>query len=242
MEVHTLHFPSIDSTNGWAKAHFDQLDPFAVTCITADLQTKGKGRYRREWISKKGNLALTLAFTVSADSPLLPHLAQLLSLSIWEVLNQNGVTAEIKWPNDLLVDEKKLGGILVETFPFQDGHGVVAGVGLNVNAPVSPDQIAISLIEISSKKWDLTFLRDKITHQFLAHLTRFSEEGFAPAKQKLESCLAYKGEMISCEVGARKIIGVLEGLSDLGELLVRTKEQGVCTLFSAEITHLRKKR
>lgn len=240
MEVHLLHFPTLDSTNGWAKSHFGELaSPNVVTVITTDVQTHGKGRYGRQWVSKPGNLALSLAFTLAGDSPLLPHLAQLLSLVLWEWLYEEGIEAKIKWPNDLLVKGKKLAGILVETFSYQDRIGVVAGIGMNVNAPIELYPESVSLVELLAKQTDLSLLRKQLVHRFLASLERFENDGFAPMRKTLEANLAYRGERVCCQVGEDLFVGTLEGLSTQGALILKTKENRTIHLTSGQITHLR---
>jgi len=162
MEVHTIHFETIDSTNTWAKTHAHTFDPKKMTCIIADIQTAGRGCFDKHWVSKKGNLTMSLFFHIDPKDPLLPYIAQLLTYSTYKVLQKEGVITQIKWPNDLLVDGKKLCGVLAETVH----SGVVIGIGLNVNIPVETNQQTTSLIELTGKQWDLSDLMKKIIAEF----------------------------------------------------------------------------
>jgi len=62
VEVEWIHFETIDSTNSWAKVHAHELDQSKITCITADVQTSGYGTRKKQWVSNKGNLHMTLFF------------------------------------------------------------------------------------------------------------------------------------------------------------------------------------
>lgn len=166
MEVHTIHFETIDSTNTYAKQHARNFDPEKLTCIIADTQTAGRGCYSKQWVSKKGNLLMSLFFHSSLHAPILPHLAQLLSYSVYQVLKGENIDVKMKWPNDLLVGGKKLCGILAETIHLDHTIGVVVGIGLNVNIPIETDQPTTSLIEITGHEWDLKALSAKIIAQF----------------------------------------------------------------------------
>jgi len=186
MEVHIIHFESIDSTNNWAKEHAKSFDPDKMTCIIAQIQTAGRGCYAKQWVSKKGNLTMSLFFHHSLRDPLLPHLAQLLSYTTYQVLKKEKVEAQIKWPNDLLYQGKKLCGILAETVHLDDVVGVIIGIGLNVNAAIETDQPTTSLFEITGRTWDLTELANKIIGQFQIDL-KLDVERFQELYSKLIS-------------------------------------------------------
>src|SRR6185312_12605733 len=119
-------FDTIDSTNTWTKQNTATLDPDLLTCITATEQTAGRGRFRRRWVSGRGeNITATFFFTVAKDSPILANVGQVLSLSCAHVLEQHGFSPQIKWPNDLFISGKKMAGILCETVPLPDLLGIV---------------------------------------------------------------------------------------------------------------------
>src|ERR1700722_12425114 len=104
-----FHFDTIDSTNTWAKKNARTLDPDHLTCITAQEQTAGRGRFKRAWTADRAqNILATLFFTLPKDSPILLNLGQILSLSCVKVLEKRGFSPQIKWPNDLLLSGKKV--------------------------------------------------------------------------------------------------------------------------------------
>ena len=127
MKISYYHFPTIDSTNNFAKQNILQFDPSALTVISATTQTEGRGRYKRVWVSPEGNVCLTF---VLFDDTLDPFFAtQLASLAVDDMLHEYGVESVIKWPNDLVVKSKKIGGILTE----KSEQALIIGIGLNVS-------------------------------------------------------------------------------------------------------------
>jgi len=113
-----IHFDTIDSTNTWAKNNAKTLDPDQITCITALEQTAGRGRWLRKWISPKGqNIYATIYFCLSKNCKQLSNVGQILSLSCAKVLKSKGFLPQIKWPNDLLLEKKKVAGVLAVPRP-----------------------------------------------------------------------------------------------------------------------------
>lgn len=233
MEVHRIHFDRLDSTHTWAKAHAHELDPKKLTCITAGIQTAGLGRFKRAWISKEGNLQMSLFFCISPEDPRIANMAQMAALAASRYLIKNGVPIQIKWPNDLLCSQKKLGGILVEICPLDGVVGLVVSFGLNVNTPVETDQPSITLAQITQSNWDLDPLRDALISHFQAEL----EKGFSPSD--LDPLLAFKGAVVSCTVGDDRFEGTLLGLTDQGHLKLQLSDGTEAHLSSGEINSLR---
>ncbi len=113
------HLPSVDSTNTYARAHLATFDPDAVTMVTADEQTAGRGRLGRVWksVGKATDITATFTFKIPAETmPVAYQLSPLLSLADARALRSScGVDAVIKWPNDIIVgSHNKVGGILCE--------------------------------------------------------------------------------------------------------------------------------
>lgn len=229
MEVKRIHFETITSTQDFAKQHAREFDPKQMTCITADVQTAGRGRKKgRKWVSKKGNLHMTLFFV----APLDPNLAQILTFSVAKVLEIIDVACQIKWPNDLLYDGKKICGCMVEKIP----DGLVMGIGLNVNTPVATDQPTISLYDITNKKWALDPIVREITEEFTKNWRR----GFAALQKELEKMIAYKGEWIQVSIGQKIVEGICQGISEKGHLQIQKKNGKLVQLLSGEIQQIRK--
>lgn len=185
MQIKRIHFETIDSTNNWAKTHTAELDPTALTFITADEQTAGRGRFTRSWSSpKKCNILATFVFFLEHLRDDIGNIPQILALSALQSLKESRLPLKIKWPNDINLYEKKLGGILCEISQTNSHWGVIAGIGLNINMPQESlkkiDRPAASLLSETGQSWDLEALTHQLSTQFEENLTTFLKEGFAP--------------------------------------------------------------
>lgn len=225
-----LHFTSLSSTNTWAKDHALDLDPKHLTCITSNIQTAGRGRDGRLWISPEGNLYLSLFFTIPAHNSYLLNLGQLLSLICAEQFSLS-----IKWPNDLVTDYKKVGGVLTETISLGSRIGVIIGLGLNVHVCPQLDREVTSLQLLTGKTFDLQNLAQMITASFAAELPLLQKEGFSLFHKRFENHLAYKGEKITFHEGSKKLEGLCEGITEDGRLKFRDLSNNIATLISGEI-------
>lgn len=232
MEIQFIHFSQISSTNLWAKENLAQFDPQKMVCITADEQTSGYGRLNRTWVSKKGNLHMTLVFPLPSPS-LIPNLGQILILSLAKVLP---FPTQIKWPNDLLIGGKKISGVLTEV-----ESAVIMGIGVNVNAPIEVDQPTTSLSEVTGRMWDLPQLRNDLVKQFVKDLAEAKMHGFKPFKELFEKLLLYKGEKISFEMGDEKMEAILDSITDDGRLCLKVGDT-LLTVSSGDISYIRRDR
>lgn len=146
-----IHLPTVSSTNDYAKEKIETFPQEKIVCIWADHQLSGRGQYGRIWQSPpKTNLLVTFCLYSEAE-PL--FMTRMMAEACLKVLEKWGIMAQIKWPNDLLVDGKKIAGILTET---KEGW-VIIGLGLNVNMDEEMakkiDQPVTSIfLEIKQKK------------------------------------------------------------------------------------------
>lgn len=192
-----IHFESIDSTNSWAKRNVLSLDKKELTCVSADCQTAGRGRLHRTWVSPSGvNLYVSFCFFIPASKECLFQVGQLLGLSTADLLHKQGFDARLKWPNDLLIEGKKVGGILCETVAVENLTCMIVGMGLNVNMESSSlneiDQPATSLFTVSGKKFEISELLQNLTEKFAENLERFLAEGFSSFFQPLSAFMNSK--------------------------------------------------
>ncbi len=242
-QINSIHFPIIHSTNDWVKEHISSLDPSHITCVTADEQTAGRGRLGRRWISpKNNNIYATFYFRLPAPCLVLANIGQILSLSCIEVLQKTGLCLQIKWPNDLLLEGKKTGGILCETQIHNDFIDIILGIGLNVHMPEEIlkqiDQPATSLQACSGKTWDLSLLTQNLLMQFLIDCDILLETGFASFQSRYESRLAYKGTMISLYNGTEHLQGICQGISAEGKLVLALSDGSIAKLSAGEVSVL----
>ena len=133
-----LHvFDSIDSTNAWALEQCDEGRELPFVCF-AEHQTKGRGRRGRHWLSpERANIYMSLAWPFKLPVNSLGMLSLMQGVAVVRCLRRLGITsAEIKWPNDVLVNGSKIAGILIETTAIRpESCKVVIGIGLNYRMP-----------------------------------------------------------------------------------------------------------
>jgi BirA family biotin operon repressor/biotin-[acetyl-CoA-carboxylase] ligase len=184
MELIKRHFTTIDSTNTWCKQHAHELPLDKITLITADMQTAGRGRFKRNWESPPNqNIYATFCFFVDNHNQCIGNLPQVLALSAVEILEKLNFRPTLKWPNDVLLSDKKVAGILAET-TMVDKLCVVLGIGLNVNMPQDIlqkiDRPATSLLVEAGKKFDIQLIINELQHSFTKKLQIIFSEGFSP--------------------------------------------------------------
>lgn len=201
-----IHFDTIDSTNTWAKDHATQFPLGSFTIVTADEQTGGRGQFNRKWVSPpKCNLYVSYCFFLTEYSEILGNIPQILALSLISVIDPLGFPAMIKWPNDIILKGKKLGGILCETTPINKNLFVIVGLGLNVNMPKEllekVDQPATSLFEASGIHHDIEAILAALTQEFKINLEELLSKGLSSFSNELGKLLIsdsenYKKELI----------------------------------------------
>lgn len=239
MKIQYVQLDSVDSTNNWVKSHLEELSSF--TCVTALEQTTGRGRFKRHWVSPRGqNIYATLFFTVPLGVGYLCNLGQLMAFSCAKTLRGIGFPAQIKWPNDILVQGKKIAGVLTETVTQGDLIGIIIGIGMNINMPhdalQSIDQPATSLLLLSKKTWDIQEITELLMTRFLHDLQLLQKSGFAAFQAPFEDILAYKGEQITCRDGTQTITGICQSVTSEGRLQLLLPSGEIKTLIAGELS------
>lgn len=143
-------FESIDSTNDWCLQQCRENKALPFACI-ADVQKKGKGRRGRHWVSEKGSsITMSFATTFELGSDQLGMLSLAMGMAVVDVLRSFNIkNAMLKWPNDIIVDHRKIAGILIETVHANNRLNVVVGVGLNYDmSSIKTDNIKTSWTDV----------------------------------------------------------------------------------------------
>ena len=170
-----LFFETIDSTNTYLKQNYENLDNF--TFVRADLQTSGRGRSSRKWLSKKGD---NLLFSLLIKDKELINKYKSLSINsaylVLKILEEYGLkNLSLKWPNDIYANDKKICGILLESVSKQEIECLIIGIGLNVNQKEFDGDYLIkptSMINELNKEIDLIELKNKIFNSLLNNLNK----------------------------------------------------------------------
>jgi BirA family biotin operon repressor/biotin-[acetyl-CoA-carboxylase] ligase len=214
-----VHHRRTDSTNARARELAAAGAPHG-TVVTASEQTAGRGRQGRTW-SAPPDRALLCSIVVRDPSPLLPLAA---ALAVAEVA---GDRARIKWPNDVLLDGRKLAGILVEGRP-QEGWAVL---GIGINVAVRPDELPPELRDTAATLEREPAEVEAVLAELLAGLERWLPAGEEEILARYRELDALAGREIRWASGT----GVAAGIADDGGLLVRVGDGETVTLAAGEV-------
>lgn len=150
-----INFETLPSTNLYLKQNYHIFDEYTV--ITTDNQTNGRGRINRVWNSNKDDLTFSILLKPNIDSSKIPLISLIIGAAINKIIDKY-IKSYIKWPNDILVNDKKLAGILVEGVFSKKIDAVIVGVGINVNTIEFLDNL---IIKATSLKKELNIEIDK---------------------------------------------------------------------------------
>lgn len=236
------HFASLSSTNDQLKAMTDAPE---FTCVVADEQTAGRGRHARQWYSAPGEglyLSVLLRPPASTQLPLLSLLA---AIAVAETLLAGGVTGvDIKWPNDVLLDERKLCGILIEAASAgREAARLVLGIGVNLNQQAFPRELRDTATSLRLATGQITAV-DQFRDQLLARLAEWYEQWQRASQtvstrwQELSSYA--RGQQVIVTLADKQLAGVTEGLTESGALRLRTAGGTVKIILAGEVARLRR--
>ncbi len=218
------YYLKLDSTNTKAWELISENTPTGTVIIT-DNQTKGRGRQSHKWISIPGQ---SLTFSIILYPNAMPSQSNIYSLiaglAITDCLNEYNIPAQLKWPNDILINGKKVGGILCES-KISGGviRSMVIGIGLNVNENISelPEKLrknATSLMIESGKQFQL----ETILALILNHLEHRIQNIDNTQSQLIdwEKRCVHLNQKVTFHSGNEIVNGVFEGLTAKGEAII----------------------
>ena len=233
----------VDSTNAELFRQMRDGTPARGLVCTAEYQSAGRGRRGRGWVSPYGgNLYLSLAWQFAGGAAALEGLSLAVGVAASSALAGLGVEGiALKWPNDLLHGEAKLGGILIEMSGDAAGScEVVVGLGINVNMP------SAAATGIDRKWTDLgqiagpsppkrNQLLAALLNQLLPLLDEYERCGFAPWRERWQALDAWRGQAVEVSHGDRRSFGTARGVDGSGALLLETGS-GVESVSGGEVS------
>jgi len=232
----------IDSTNDEAKRLIEKGEPHG-TLIIADEQTAGRGRSGRTWVTPPMS-AIAMSLILRPTAPAHLHLTQISLLGGLAVLEgikrATNLTPQLKWPNDVLINGKKVAGVLAESLFVGDRlEAVIVGMGVNVNAAPPSDlkleYPATCLADALGRHVDREALIAAILESFDA---RYSQLGTPLLTEAWSAHLAMKGQEVQVVGITDTIRGRLEGVTGEGALLIRLASGEIKTILTGDV-HLR---
>lgn len=239
-------FQEIDSTNTHLRSN-EPPPPGKLRAALAEHQSAGRGRHERSWVSSPGSsLCLSAGYTFRRAPNSLPPLTLALGVGMAAPLSRLAKSPiSLKWPNDLLLGDAKLGGILTETHSRRGPTSVVAGVGINVRVP---DAIAVGLVSgwahtpigldavmaEAPRREDLAAaLLDALYQTFLL----YDETGFSRFTGSYHEIDWLAGKRIVADTARGAVVGVAAGIDNDGRLLIDTGV-GIESIVSGSISRI----
>jgi BirA family biotin operon repressor/biotin-[acetyl-CoA-carboxylase] ligase len=239
-----IYYRQTDSTNKRARALAMEGYPEG-TVIVAEEQTDGKGRRGRSWYSPI-NQGIYMSVILRPTFPLrqISRLSLLAAVALAEALEETGLKPGIKWPNDILINGRKIAGILSEAITDMDSiEFIILGIGININNLLQdfPDDFRTSPTSILAEH-GLPGSRIKLFQRLLFSLEKHYDllqlDNFTPTLEKARHLSVVLGQKVSFDEGGEILSGTAIGLDDNGFLQVRDDNGTLRTVVSGEISQL----
>lgn len=236
MKFYVQWIDRLPSSNTFLKERL-QLEPQlpSGTVVATREQTQGRGRRGREWLSAANeNLTFSLLVKGACDPQKLPAAAMAAAIAVVECLAKEGICAALKWPNDVLVNGKKICGILSEGV----SGGVIIGIGVNVNMQSADhiDQPATSMLIETGRRHPIDNLLETLLPILAECLDEWAEGGFSNLRKKWEANVPTIGKMISIRDGDTRRQGILAGFGEDGELLLKDPAGTVSAIWAGDVS------
>lgn len=235
-----LEFATLPSTNQWCLDHTPL--PHG-TVVTAEHQTAGHGRFERPWLAIPGkSLAMSIVLHIARIPVPAPNIGQCAALAVRTMLERDGLTAKIKWPNDVMVNDRKIGGILAEQ--GADTGSLILGIGLNLNitreefVEMGLESVAISMALVSGTPHAPDDVCAKLINAFDATWRACTTGGMAYLRQTWwrHDWLTGRELIVSLPGGERH--GHYAGIDDAGALVLADRTGTRHTILAGDVRHI----
>jgi BirA family biotin operon repressor/biotin-[acetyl-CoA-carboxylase] ligase len=239
-DYHLLTFDQLDSTNEEAKRLAKGGGSHGAV-IWAKKQTGGKGRLGRSWISQEGNLFVSVLLQPDKKLEELPQLSFVAAVAVIEAMapmfeKDNKLTC--KWPNDILLNGKKLGGILLESFrtDSKDKTWVVVGVGINIDScPTDVQYPATCLTHAGVELVSAKIILARFVHHFIECYNEWNSKNFAPIRKRWLASACCINERVIANLEGSKLEGIAEGIDPAGNLLLKLDNGKKQTVHAGDV-------
>lgn len=212
------YLESVGSTNDEVKKLGCQ------NALVAKIQTNGRGRNGRVWQSDGDNLYMSMMISHEGDVHNISAISLVVGVSVMEVMHSINVNCGLKWPNDILYNNKKLGGILLEACFLENRlEHIVVGIGVNVNGMEYGEfnDIATSVRKISGKEYDVSDIVVSIINAFDKNYKLFIESGFEPFREMYQKNCVHINKDIKISNGEEITVVKCIGIANDGQLVVK---------------------
>ncbi len=238
------YFKETESTNTLACDMAGSVDEGTV--VIAESQTGGRGRMGRKWISPEGGIWLSIVLKPRMQPLHAPRITLLAGVAVAKTIRNFGLPAKIKWPNDVLINGKKVCGILTEIGAEMDSiQYIVVGIGIDAN--VDTESFPGEVRDIS------TSLKNELGHdinriEFVQRLLfeleslymKFQKEGFLSIMEEWRLMSATIGEWVKITTQTRSMYGEAIGVDSEGALILETSEGKLEKIVAGHCEHLKR--
>ena len=208
--------------------------------LLAELQTQGRGRRGRKWISPFGrNVMLSFGFDLSTDTTNFGSVSLAMGVAVAKAIENVGeVSIQLKWPNDIYLHDRKLGGILIDLLNVGPPVQMLLGIGLNVYA--APDRLehanapAIALAQVTPRP-NRHAVVSALLNEFVAAIEQYSQQGFSSFMAEWSKRDIYAGHLLCVDGLNEKIEGRSRGIDASGALQLETSE-GIRKIIGGDVT------
>jgi BirA family biotin operon repressor/biotin-[acetyl-CoA-carboxylase] ligase len=236
MKFYVQWYARLPSTNTFLKERLAVENKLpSGTVVAAREQTQGRGRREREWLSSEGeNLTFSVLLRDNCEPRKLPAAAMAAAVAVAELLESEGLKPSLKWPNDVLVNGKKICGILSEGI----SGGIIIGIGLNVNMKSAEhiDQPATSVLMETGKSRDVDELLEKLLDHLSVRLDEWAQGGFSKVRKNWESKIQNIGKPVTVRAGVTVRNGLLAGFGADGELLLQDEQGKISAVWAGDLS------
>ena len=242
--MHIIKLDAIDSTNSYLKKMSVAGNASDGLAVVAKFQTSGRGQMGTVWSSQE---AKNLTFSVFKDVSFVPitqhfYISMAVALAVHEALISLGIhRIKVKWPNDILSENRKVAGILIENvIKMNIITGSVIGIGLNVNQTDFSDlPSASSLLLLSGQVFDLDEVLDTVLKQIDIHFNYLKNKQFKTLKSRYELHLFRKNKPSTFRNAEGVLfLGYIIGVSEAGSLLIRIENNIIKSFDFKEVALL----
>ena len=247
MEFTFLKFETIDSTNTYAAEQARRGAPEGLV-VSAAEQTAGRGRLGRKFVSRKGaGLYVSFLLRPRLDVKYLPLITLAAGVAVHETLAKLSISSDIKWVNDILIDDRKTAGILTEAVETVKGTAIILGIGINVTPLAVPSELADSATSLEAAAGRKISINDELLPLLATSVRRFydvlrSDGGAEMIRDEWSSRSSFaSGKNVRVVLENETLTGVTDGLETSGALRLATAD-GPRIIQAGDVQQVRQKK
>jgi BirA family biotin operon repressor/biotin-[acetyl-CoA-carboxylase] ligase len=242
-EYNLLIYEEIDSTNSealrLAKAGVD-----GKFVIWAQSQTQGRGRNGRSWASEKDNLFTSILLSPDCKSEALPQLSFVTAIAVYDALanilkkHKSTATLSLKWPNDILINDCKVAGILLESINVKavKRNYLVVGIGININnAPLIEGRKITCLKDVIGEELDSSYIFDKVLAYFDMYYKKWQSQGFIDIRKNWLKKAHNINNVVTIDSGSNRVSGIFKDIDFSGAIRIKLACGRIYSLHAGEV-------